>query len=47
VAARYGYVEKAKNDLEKRLEAAIAAKNWDLAQALSSRLASRRAEAAD
>lgn len=47
VAERYGYVEKAKSDLERRLEAAVAAQNWDLAQALSSRLASKRAEAAD
>jgi hypothetical protein len=37
VAARFGYVEKAKSDLESRLEAAIAAQNWDLVQALSAR----------
>ncbi|MBY0526643.1 MAG: hypothetical protein K2R98_24820 [Gemmataceae bacterium] len=47
VAARHGYVEKAKSDLERRLEAALATQNWDLVQALSARLASKRAEAAD
>jgi integrase len=47
VAARYGYVETAKSDLERALEAAVAAQNWDLAQALSARLASKRHEASE
>ena len=41
VAERYGYVVNAKSELERRLESAIAAQNWDLAQAMSARLATK------
>lgn len=38
VAQRYSYVESRTSELEERLETAVAAKNWDLAQAISARL---------
>jgi integrase len=47
VAERYGYTPSKTSNLEQRLEVAIEAKNWDLAQALSARLArDKRPEAA-
>jgi hypothetical protein len=46
VAERYGYVAKVTTELEKRLAAAVAAENWDLAQAISAHLARGRKAAA-